>query len=158
MASTSERAEMSQRVQGNQDLSNAKRGHATSGLRPLRGIAATEAALTLPVVFLFVFSMLQICHSIYLRQKLTSACYIGMQQIAQADASDESVVSTVNALLTSRGIANASVTIPPPSLLGIATLPQTYTLRVTAPVSTNLPSPRLIPMSGTIVVEQTIYK
>ncbi len=122
------------------------------------GIAATEAAVTLPVLVLFVYSMLQICHSIYLRQRVTAACYVGIQQLAQTDATEEAVVSNVHDLLSSRGITGHLVTLSPSGSLGVVHTPQIYTLRIETPVLPNIPAPRILPMTGTVVVEQALYK
>ena len=123
-----------------------------------RGVALVEGAVCFPIIVLVVFGMLQLCHLAYLRQKLTSATYIGMQQLAQSSATDANVVSTVKAILASRSIIEAQVTVSPTGVLGTATIPTTYTLRVEAPIYSNLPNPKLIPISGTIVIEQVLYK
>lgn len=123
-----------------------------------RGIAATEAAIALPVVVLLIFGMLQICHLIHLKQRLTTACYIGTQTMAQSGSSESEVVDQVVLLLQSQGIDSPQVTIDPPATLGTVAAHQNYTLHVAAPVTSNLPLPRLIPMSGEIEVTSSVFQ
>ena len=123
-----------------------------------RGIALVEAAACLPVIVIVVFGMLELSNYVYLRQKVTSATYIGMQRLAQKGATDQSVIDTVTTLLQSRGISNATVSISPAGLLGTAGNQTNYTLHVQAPVNENIANPKLIPLSGNVVVEHVLYK
>ena len=122
------------------------------------GVAIIEAAITLPLITLFVFSMIQFVNMIFLRQKVTSACYVGMQQLAQQSATESDVRNTIQAILTTRGVKNASIQILPAGMLDSAPTGIEFSVRIQAPYSGNLAGPRLIPISSTVDVEQWVVR
>lgn len=114
--------------------------------------------MTLPLIALFVFAMIQFINMIFLRQKVTSACFIGMQQLAQADATESSVEAAVQSILTSRGVQNAKVQVLPSGELDTSMRGTLFSIRITAPVQNNISGPTLIPVSGNVVIEQWLYR
>ena len=106
------------------------------------GVAVVEAAVTMPLIALFVVALLQFVNMIYLRQKVTSACYVGMQQLSQASATEASVRRTVQAILTSRGVKSATIEILPAGMLDLAPSGNEFSIRIQAPFSGNLSGPK----------------
>ena len=86
-----------------------KKRHRVPRLRS--GVAVVETAVTLPLIVLFVVAMIQFVNMIFLRQKVTSACYIGMQQLSQLSATESSVYDAIDAILTTRGVTGATIEI-----------------------------------------------
>ena len=122
------------------------------------GVAIIEAAVTLPLIALFVFSLLQFVNMVFLRQKVTSACYVGMQQLAQPNATESAVRLTIQSILTARGVKNATIQILPSGMLDTAPTGVEFSVRVQAPYSGNLAGPRIIPTTSTVDVEQWVLR
>lgn len=122
------------------------------------GIAVVETAVTLPLIVLFVVAMIQFANMIFLRQKVTSACYIGMQQLSQLSAKESSVHDAIEAILTPCGITGATIEILPAGVLDTAPMGTKFSIRVRAPFSTNLTGPKIIPTSGNVEVQQWIFR
>ncbi len=133
-----------------------KKRHRVPRLRS--GVAVVETAVTLPLIVLFVVAMIQFVNMIFLRQKVTSACYIGMQQLSQLSATESSVYDAINAILTTRGVTGATIEILPAGVLDTASMGTEFSIRVRAPFSTNLTGPRIIPTSGNVEVQQWIFR
>jgi hypothetical protein len=123
-----------------------------------RGVAIVEAAVTFPLVALFVFALIQFVSMIFLRQKVTSACYVGMQQLAQPSATESAVRETVQAILEARGVRDAAIQILPAGLLDTAPTGVEFSIRVTAPFSGNIAGPKLIPTTTYVDVEQWVLR
>ena len=126
--------------------------------KPRSGVAVLEAAVTLPLIVLFVVALIQFVNMVFLRQKVTSACYVGMQQLAQSNATESTVQATVAAILATRGVSNATVDILPAGVLDTAPAGTEFSIRVRAPFSGNLSGPRIIPVSGSVDVQQWIFR
>ena len=122
------------------------------------GIAVVETAVTLPLIVLFVVAMIQFVNMIFLHQKVTSACYIGMQQLSNLGATESNVHDAVEAVLTTRGVTGATIEILPAGVLDTASMGTEFSIRVRAPFSTNLPGPKIIPTSGNVEVQQWIFR
>jgi hypothetical protein len=121
-------------------------------------VAVVEAAVTLPLLALFAVALIQFVNMIFLRQKITSACYVGMQNLAQANATEAIVHDTVESILTSRGVTNATIDILPQGALDNAMAGTEFSIRVRAPFAGNLSGPRIIPTPNSIQVEQWIFR
>ena len=126
--------------------------------RQRSGIAVVEAAVTLPLIVLFVVALIQFVNMIFLRQKVTSACYVGMQQLAQVGATESNVHDTVDSILTSRGVTNATIQILPTGILDTAPMGTEFSIRVQAPFSGNLSGPMIFPTSGDVDVRQYVFR
>ena len=122
------------------------------------GIAVVETAVTLPLIMLFVVALIQFVNMIFLYQKVTSACYIGMQQLSQLNATESSVRDAIDSILTTRGVTGATIEILPAGVLDTAAMGTEFSIRVRAPFSTNLTGPRIIPTSGNVDVQQFIFR
>ena len=122
------------------------------------GVAIVEAAVTLPLIALFVVALIQFVNMIFLRQKVTSACYVGMQQLSQPNATELAVRNTIQAILTTRGVQNATIDIQPAGMLDLSPSGIDFSVRISAPFSGNLSGPRIIPTSGNVDVQQWVLK
>jgi Flp pilus assembly protein TadG len=95
-----------------------------------RGIAATECALVLPVIFLLAFSTLEICSGLYLRQSATTIAFEAVRIGARGSATVQDVIDECNDLFQQRGISNATVTVSPDDFNKLKSLdPITVTVR-----------------------------
>ncbi len=126
--------------------------------RQRAGVAVIETAVTLPLIMLFAVALIQFVNMIFLRQKVTSACYIGMQKLSQLSATESSVRDAVGAILTTRGVTNATIEILPAGVLNTASLGTEFSIRIRAPFSSNLTGPKIIPTSGDVEVQQWILR
>ena len=126
--------------------------------RSRAGVAVVEAAVTLPLIALFVVALIQFVNMIFLRQKVTSACYVGMQQLSQPNATELAVRNTIQAILTTRGVQNATIDIQPAGMLDLSPSGIDFSVRISAPFSGNLSGPRIIPTSGNVDVQQWVLK
>ena len=109
-------------------------------------------------IVLFVVAMIQFANMIFLRQKVTSACYIGMQQLSQLSATESSVHDAIESILATRGVTGATIDILPAGVLDTASMGTEFSIRVRAPFSANLTGPKIIPISGNVEVQQWIFR
>lgn len=69
-----------------------------------RGIAATEAAICIPIVVLLTFATLEISSAIFLKETLTVAAYEGARVGVKKGATADDVRTKVSSVLQARGI------------------------------------------------------
>lgn len=78
-----------------------------------RGIAAVEFAVCLPMILMLLMGTIEACSMIYLKQTLSVSAYEGIRAAILPDATTSSVMDRANAVLTSRGVRDGTVTISP---------------------------------------------
>ena len=77
------------------------------------GAATVEAAITLPLLFVFVFGSIELANGIFLKQSLTIAAYEGARTATRAGGTATQAQQRIQDVLSSRGITDQSVTISP---------------------------------------------
>ena len=108
-----------------------------------RGSAVVELAFILPILLLITFGTLEICESIFLRQKIEIAAQQGARVAVRKEATVEEVREAVGEYLDARGIqydelANVVTVTPDPQLAPELTA---VTIRVEVQVNDNLRMP-----------------
>jgi Flp pilus assembly protein TadG len=79
--------------------------------RPRFGAAAVEFALLVPVLFLLVFTFIEIGRGIMVTHLLTNAARIGARSGIIQGVSTAQITTTVNSYLTANGISGDSATV-----------------------------------------------
>lgn len=108
-----------------------------AGCRPeRRGVAATELALTLPLIVMLVLGSLEACSMIFLNHSLSIASYEGVRVAINFDATTQDVEDRCETLIDARNVASGLVTIVPAN---VATVPrgQQISVTVSAPCDAN---------------------
>lgn len=77
------------------------------------GAATVEAAITLPLLFVFVFGSIELSNGIFLKQSLTIAAYEGARTATRAGGTAAQAQQRIEDVLTSRGISGQTITITP---------------------------------------------
>ncbi len=103
------------------------------------GIAATECAFAIPIIFAFMLFTIEMCTIMFLKEAVTIAAYEGARVGIQRGGTDAAVEFRVEEFLAERGIefANA-VIIEDPGFDDAAELEHVRTT-VTVPANGNLP-------------------
>jgi len=102
----------------------------------VRGVAAAELAVCLPLVVLLVIASIEACSAIFLKQSLTVAAYEGVRAAVAPGGTSSSVQATCNQVLADRRVNGAAVTVSPSNISALA--PGEYVnVTVTAPCSSN---------------------
>ncbi|MFO0789591.1 MAG: TadE/TadG family type IV pilus assembly protein [Pirellulales bacterium] len=81
--------------------------------RGVRGVAAAELAVCLPVVVLLVIATIEACSALFLKQSLTVAAYEGVRAAIEEGATTATIQASCNQILADRKIKNAKITITP---------------------------------------------
>lgn len=89
--------------------------HARSA-KERRGVAAVETALVFPMLLLVVFGTITASQFIYFRKSMVAAASEGVRLASQRDSTSQAVNDRVNAILASRRISNATVTLTPSTI------------------------------------------
>jgi Flp pilus assembly protein TadG len=108
--------------------------------RRIRGTAAVELAVCLPILLTIVWMTVIACELIHLRHTLTLAAYEGARTAIVKDAVNDDVIDAANWVLDSRGVAplNRSVAIYVADITQV--VPGTYiTVTTTADTNANMP-------------------
>jgi Flp pilus assembly protein TadG len=101
-----------------------------------KGVAAAELAVCLPVIVLIVLATIEACTMVFLKQSLSIAAYEGARAALEQDATNASVQSAANQVLTQRRVNGGTVTIQPSNIVAID--PGEYmTITCSAPASRN---------------------
>ena len=103
-----------------------------------RGVAATEAAISLPILIFIVLGTLDCCNCIFLRQSLTVAAYEGARVAILPDVTAENVEAQTLLILKERGIEEATVTISPNNFISLP-MGALVEVNVWAPAVGNVP-------------------
>lgn len=128
-----------------------------------RAIAVVELALVLPVLFILILGMLEICEGIFLKQKIVIASHEGARIAVRRDATISDVQDAVSAYLQAREmefgpIASVVSCTPAPEE---AKLLEPVVVRVEIDVNSNLRMPLSLYKyirGETIVGEVTMFK
>lgn len=104
--------------------------------RALRGVAAAELAVCLPVVVLMVFATIEACSALFLKQSLTAAAYEGVRTAIVQAATTADVQAACNQILADRKIKNATVSINPSAFSNL-TPGEFVAVTVSAPCASN---------------------
>jgi len=110
------------------------------GKRPLkpnrRAVAATEFAVCLPVIVLFVLAMIESCTMIFIKQSLTVSAYEGVRTALKDQAVAADVQQTSQRVLTERRVNGGTVSIQPNNFETLAP-GQFIAVTVSAPTDAN---------------------
>lgn len=105
-----------------------------------RGVAAVEAALCLPLLFLLTLGTIDLCSMLFLKEAMTIAAYEGAREGVQRGGTNADATEQVLNFLDQRNIQHGgaqSVQISDPGYDGAETL-QHVTLSLTVPCKGNL--------------------
>ena len=105
-------------------------------LHDLKGVAAAEFAVCLPVLVLLLLGMLESCAVIFLKQSLAIAAYEGAHRGVRAGATTAGIQTVCTQVLADRRVQDGSVQILPAD---ISTVPKGayFEIRVSAPTTRN---------------------
>ena len=123
-------------------------------LKERRGIAVTELAVCLPLLFLIIFGSIEACNAIFLRQALTEAAYEGALVGMKPSATTTQVEQRVQSILDARSITGSTIFAGE----GVQPIEQLATgarfrVRVSASVTGNVVGPRLFFGASTLEAE-----
>lgn len=103
------------------------------------GIAATECALVIPIIFAFTLFTIEMCTIMFLKEAVTIAAYEGARVGIQRGGTDALVEFRIEEFLDERGISHANaVTIEDPGFDDADELEHVRTT-VSVPAEGNLP-------------------
>ena len=77
------------------------------------GAATVELAVCLPVLVLLVFSSIEACNMIFLRNSLSACSYEGIRVAIKDEATNGDVNKRCQAILDSRNISGTTITLDP---------------------------------------------
>ena len=100
------------------------------------GTATVEAAVCLPVVILLIFASIECCTMIFLEESLYVAGYEGIRAAVQPDGKNADVLERCNAILATRDVTDATITLVPPDIEAVAR-GDVIALTVAAPCDAN---------------------
>lgn len=106
--------------------------------RRVRGVAAVELALCLPILLTITWMTIVACSLIHLRHSLTLAAYEGARTAIVKGATNADVTEAADWVLGERGVTNAAVTISAPDITQV--IPGQY-ISVTASATANANMP-----------------
>jgi hypothetical protein len=101
-----------------------------------RGLAATEFAVCLPVLLLFVLGMVETCSMIFLKQSLAVAAYEGAHTAVKPNATAADVEAVCQGIFADRRIQGANVTVTPGDIRATP-VGEFIEVRITAPSDSN---------------------
>jgi hypothetical protein len=102
----------------------------------IRGVAAAELAVCLPVVVLIVLATIEACSALFLKQSLTVASYEGVRTALAERNVPGSVQTACNQILKDRKVQGAKITIKPNDLTKLK--PGDYVdITISAPCNSN---------------------
>jgi hypothetical protein len=102
----------------------------------LRGVAAAELAVCLPVVVLLVIATIEACSALFLKQSLTVAAYEGVRTALVEGNTSTQVTAACNRILQDRKIEGATVEIIPSDFAQLEP-GQMIDVKVSAPCALN---------------------
>lgn len=125
--------------------------------RARRAVAATEMALTLPLVAMLVLASIEACGMIYLNHSLSIASYEGVRVAINFDSTTSEVTSKCNELIAARNVVDGAINISPSN---VATVPRgmPITVTVTAPCDANAMIPAWFFGGKTLSASTTMVK
>jgi Flp pilus assembly protein TadG len=116
-----------------------------------RGAAVTELAVCLPMLTLVVFGSIQACNLIYLKHGCITAAYEATLELAKPNATNSSITSRAQQVLTARGIGSSQIHLLPlgteAANVAAGTL---FTIEVTAEVQPNMSLSGFFPVPANV--------
>lgn len=106
--------------------------------RKVRGVAAVEFAVCLPVIVLLVFGAIEAASFIYLKQSLHVAAYEGARHAIRIGSDNTQAAGSVQNILASRNVQDFLVSFPNGEAAK-AKRGEEIVIEVSAPTSTNSP-------------------
>lgn len=100
------------------------------------GAEIVELAFALPVMTVIVFGTLETCELMFLKQSLSVASYEAGRVAARPDSTSAEVHTRFQQIMIGRRVNNATMTITPTSIAGLA-VGDTIRIDASAPVSGN---------------------
>lgn len=113
------------------------------------GVAAVEAAVCLPVIFLLVLGSIQASSYIFLKQSLHAAAYETARHATQLRATNSKARREGNALLNARQVKGGSIRF---NVRDISKAPRGSAIRVTVGASTR----RNTPLAAAVLANRRI--
>ncbi len=99
-----------------------------------RGLAATETAITLPLLVLLVFGSIELTNTMFLKQSLRIAAYEGARAVGRAQATSVHGQTRIEEALAARRVSDYDVSISP-EVTESTPRGTMLTVTVTAPVA-----------------------
>lgn len=121
------------------------------------GVAAAEMAVSLPVLLVFAFGVMELTNAIYLQQSLEICAYEGARISLLPDTTIGNVEASCDKLLQSRGIKGATVSVSP-SDFGSKPYGTAITVSVVTKLSKNLVTPMFVLSDKTLTGDVTMMK
>lgn len=103
--------------------------------------------MCLPLLTLIVFGSIQACNLIYLKHGCITAAYEATLELAKPNATNSSIVSRAQQVLTARGVRSSQIRLLPAGTeASTATRGTVFTVEVTAEVRPNMSLSGFFPM------------
>jgi Flp pilus assembly protein TadG len=122
-----------------------------------RGAAAVELAICLPLLVLLVMASIEACTMIFLDHSLTIASYEGVRAGINYDGTNADVLARANAIINSRDIKGAKVTLNPTDVAS-ADRGEPIAVTVSAPCNANMIIPPWFYDGRTLRATMTMVK
>ena len=81
-----------------------------------RGVTAVEFALTVPILFTFLFATYEFGRANMMRHTAEAACYEGVRVAIVPGATADEVITAVESILITSGITDAQIDVTPANL------------------------------------------
>lgn len=111
------------------------------------GVAATEFAIVMPLLFLVIAGTIEICTGFFLKESLTVAAFEGARVAVQRKSTLASVENRIMAVLAERGVNTSGMTEPI-----FEVTPNPETAAITTPIEVTVRAPMtgntIIPLRG----------
>jgi Flp pilus assembly protein TadG len=134
------------------------RAASRTGFPPARrGVAATELALTLPLLVMLLMASLEACSMVFLNHSLSIASYEAVRVAINFDATNTDVQQRCDTLIDARNVSGSQLSISPSN---VATVPRgtPIALTVSAPCDANALIPPWYFGGKTLSVTTTMVK
>ena len=109
-----------------------------------RAFATSECAIVLPIIFMIMFTTIELCSVIFVKEALTVAAYEAGRVAVQRRTTLDQAISAGEAVLESRNVATGSNAIQISPNPTAAIIMQPITVTATAPVSGNTVIPSMV--------------
>ncbi|MEN1678876.1 MAG: TadE family protein [Planctomycetota bacterium] len=120
--------------------------------RRRKGVEIVELAVSMPLLTVLVFGVLETCEALFLNQSASIAAYESARVAARPDATALMAIDRGDELMTGRRVQGASVEVSPPDIQNAARgTPITITVR--APFGSNRTTGFVL--SNNLVIEQS---
>ncbi|MEM9409605.1 MAG: TadE family protein [Planctomycetota bacterium] len=117
-------------------LSHHLANNSRSKVRRIRGAAVVELVVSIPLILLLAFAVIELTSLIFVKQSLSIAAYEAAHRAVQPVATAEDAIQIANDILQQRRIQGAVVTVSPNDLSSVP-VGDLFTVRITAPSDIN---------------------